>query len=172
MAQEPSPSLAEEERRNYDNEISTLRDELKQAHQLSEMYREQVLKLEDQVSKQVEQGDVTRELFKTREDKLSHRLRLSNERYKELEKRRKMEVEGFKNELAQMREKLRGVEKRLLKATLEKSDFDFNGSSLKVDEEKLLRSIHDSTTRSRDMQGELHHLKAKIYSIENEIRRL
>lgn len=178
VAQEPSPSLAEEERRNYDNEISTLRDELKQSHQLAEMYREQVLKLEDQLSRQVEQGDVTRELFKTREEKLSHRLKLSNERYKELEKRRKMEVEGFRNELAQMRDKLRSVEKRLLRTTLERSDYEANvmsggGGVMKgVDEERVLKSIHETSSRSRAMQGELHHLKAKIYSIENDIRRL
>lgn len=171
MAQEPVQSLAEEERKTYDNEIASLREELKQSHQLSEMYREQVLKLEEEVSRNVEKCDVTRELFKTREDKLSQRLKLCNDRYKELEKRRHMEVEGFKNELKQLREKLRSVEKNLLKARIDKKPFDLEGI-IKVDDQEVLRDVHESTVRSREMQGELQHLKAKIYSIENEIRRL
>lgn len=137
------------------------------------MYREQVLKLEDQVSKHVEQGDVTRELFKSREDKLAQRLRLTTERYKELEKRRHMEVEGFKTDLKLLRDKLRQVEKQLFRASVNGAGGVASTASLGgVDDGEVLKSLHETTVKSREMQGELQHLKAKIYALENDIRHL
>lgn len=135
------------------------------------MFREQVLKLEEQVSKKIEQEDVTREIFKGREAKLSQRLKLCSERYKELEKRRQKEIEGFKNELKQLRDKLRNMEKNFFKASLERKNFDVINME-KIDGEEVLKNIYDTTQRSREMQGELQQLKAKIYTLENDIKKL
>lgn len=173
VAQEPSTYLADEERKNYESTISGLKEELKQSHQLAEMYREQVLRLEDQVSKQIEKGNVTQELFKGREDKLTQRLKLCTDRYKELERRRQMEIEGFTNELRQLRDKLRRVEKNLFKVSIERDETAASATTIvDLDDKDVLRNIHETTQRSRDMQCQLQHLKAKIYSIENDIRRL
>lgn len=62
VAQEPS--MSEEDRKKYQEEIDSLDEQLKQAHQLSEMYREQVIKFEDELCKLREQGDVTKDIFK------------------------------------------------------------------------------------------------------------
>lgn len=163
VAQEQSAALAEEEKKTYEAEIDSLNDELKQSHQLSEMYREQVIKLEDELSKIREQGDVTRDVFKDRESKMAKRLSIMNERYKELEKRRNMEIEGFKNDIKLLREKLKSVEKQLFKVTI---------GYTACDEMDVLKNLHETTVRSREMQGELNHLKSKIYSLENDIRHL
>lgn len=163
VAQEQSQALAEEEKRHYESEIDSLSEQLKQSHQLAEMYREQVIKFEDELCKLREQGDVTRDLFRDRSDKMTRKLNLVNERYKELEKRRNMEVEGFKNDIKMLRQKLKAVEKQLFKVTI-----GFTG----CDEVDVLQNVHETTVRSREMQGELNHLKAKIYSIENDIRHL
>jgi coiled-coil domain-containing protein 77 len=72
-----------------------------------------------------------------------------------------MEVEGFKNDIKILREKLKGVEKQLFKVTI-----GYAG----CDEVDILKSVHETTVRSREMQGELNHLKAKIYGLENNIR--
>jgi coiled-coil domain-containing protein 77 len=163
VAQEQSQQLVEEERKRYENEIDKLNDELKQSHQLSEMYREQVIKFEDELCKVREQGDVTKDLFKDRQDKMSKKLQVMNDRYKELEKRRNMEIEGFKNDIKFLRQKLKSVEKQLFKVTV-----GFTG----CDEMDLLKNVHETTVRSREMQGELNHLKAKIYGLEHDLRRL
>jgi coiled-coil domain-containing protein 77 len=163
VAQEQSQAMAEEEKKQYEAEIDALNEQVKQSHQLSEMYREQVIKYEDELAKYREQADVTRDLFKDRSDKMAKRLSLMNERYKELEKRRNMEIEGFKNDIKMLRQKLKTVEKQLFKVTI-----GYSG----CDEIDVLQNVHETTVRSREMQGELNSLKAKIYSLENDIRHL
>ena len=162
VAQEPS--MCEEDRKKYQEEIDSLEDQLKQQHQLSEMYREQVIKIEDELCKIREQGDVTKDLFKDRQEKMNKRLNIMNERYKELEKRRNMEIEGFKNDIKMLRQKLKTVEKQLFKVTI--------GYTACGDEVDVLKNVHETTVRSREMQGELNHLKAKVYSLENDLRHL
>ncbi|CAF1498018.1 unnamed protein product, partial [Didymodactylos carnosus] len=105
----------EEERKKYEDEIHQLEQQLQQSHKLSEMYRNQVLSLEEQLCKIREEGDVTREIYKDRSDKIARRLTLSNDRYKELERRRNMEIEGFKNDIKILRQKLKYVEKQLFR---------------------------------------------------------
>jgi len=46
---------------------------------------------------------------------MSQRLTLSNERFKELERRRNMEIEGFKTDIKMLRQKLKYVEKQLFR---------------------------------------------------------
>ena len=46
---------------------------------------------------------------------MAKRLQLMTQRYKALEKRRAMEVEGFKTDLKQLRQKFKDVEKQLIK---------------------------------------------------------
>lgn len=43
------------------------------------------------------------------------RLKLMTQRYEALEKRRNMEAEGFMNDIKQLRQKLKDVEKQLFK---------------------------------------------------------
>ena len=163
VAQAQSAELAEEEKKRYESEIDSLNEQIKQMHQLSEMYREQVIKFEDELCKVREQGDVTKDMFKDRQDKMTKRLQIMNDRYKELEKRRNMEIEGFKNDIKLLRQKLKGVEKQLFKVTI-----GYSGG----DEIDVLQNVHETTVRSREMQGELNHLKAKIYGLENDIRHM
>jgi coiled-coil domain-containing protein 77 len=161
VAQEAA--MAEEDRKKYEDEITTLEEHLKQTHQLSEMYREQVIKLEDELCKLREQGDVTKDLFKEKQDKIGKKLSVMNDRYKDLERRRNMEVEGFRNDIKMLRNKLKTVEKQLFKVTI-----GYTGG----DEIDILKNVHETTVRSREMQGELNHLKAKIYGLENDLRHL
>lgn len=46
---------------------------------------------------------------------MAKRLQLMTQRYEALEKRRVMEVEGYKTDLKHLRQKLKDVEKQLLK---------------------------------------------------------
>ena len=45
-----------------------------------------------------------------------------NQRYTDLERRRNLEVEGFKNDIKQLRGRLKGMEKQLYKVGLAASD--------------------------------------------------
>lgn len=50
-----------------------------------------------------------------RSDKMAKRLQMMTQRYEALEKRRVMEVEGFKTDIKHLRQKLKDVEKQLFK---------------------------------------------------------
>lgn len=58
---------------------------------------------------------------------MAKRLQLMTQRYEALEKRRTMEVEGFKTDLKHLRQKLKDVEKQLLKV---KENEGFSKSSV------------------------------------------
>lgn len=52
-----------------------------------------------------------------RAEKMTKHLEIMSKRYNELEKRRNLEVEGFKADIKQLRTRLKDVEKQLYKVT-------------------------------------------------------
>uniref|UniRef100_A0A3Q1GKL0 Coiled-coil domain containing 77 n=1 Tax=Acanthochromis polyacanthus TaxID=80966 RepID=A0A3Q1GKL0_9TELE len=163
---QPSSSTAiplprPESEQTHKEELKATQEELKQAHRLAEMYREQCITLETELSQIREEGDVGREIFKERSDKMAKRLQLMTQRYEALEKRRAMEVEGFKTDLKHLRQKLKDVEKQLIKVTLNIGP----NQDLAV-----LQEVRQTNARTKKVQGELMALKAKIYGLENELR--
>ncbi|CAE1156307.1 CCDC77 [Acanthosepion pharaonis] len=96
-----------------------------------------------------------------RSNKMSKRLQMMNTRYQELEKRRHFEVEGFKNDIKNLRSRLKDVERQLYKVTL--------GLAEEMDEKRpddldlrILRNVRLSTGRSQKIMGELKNLKSKL----------
>jgi len=143
--------------------VKSLRHQLEQSQKLAEMYREQCIGLEDELARIRERTDVSEDIFKERAEKMSKRLALMNSRYENLEKRRSLEVEGFKTDIKMLRDKLKNVEKQLFKVTVTMGDgYD----------EEVLRNVHKTAGRSKKLVGELHNLKAKIYSLENDVRHM
>ena len=54
-------------------------------------------------------------LLQDRSEKMSKRLGLMNQRYQDLERRRNLEVEGFKTDIKHLRQRLKDLEKQLFK---------------------------------------------------------
>ncbi|KAF4787824.1 Coiled-coil domain-containing protein 77 [Turdus rufiventris] len=145
----------------HSKEIKVLQDKLMQEKHLSHMYREQCISLEGEVARVREERDAGKELFKERSEKMEKRLKLMTQRYEALEKRRSMEVEGFKNDIKQLQQKLKGVEKHIHKVAL----------NLGPDQDlAILCEVHQGNKLTRKIQGELKDLKAKIYILEDELR--
>ncbi|NWR84407.1 CCD77 protein, partial [Furnarius figulus] len=145
----------------HSREIKSLQEKLMQEQHLSNMYREQCLTLEGEVARIREERDAGKELFKERSEKMGKRLKLMTQRCESLEKRRNMEVEGFKNDIKQLQQKLKDVEKQIYKVTL----------NLGPDQDlAILREVRQGNRLTRKIQGELKDLKAKIYCLENELR--
>lgn len=98
--------------------MSNLRDlklQLQQSQQLSDNYREQCINMEQELCKIKEENEASNEIFRKRSDKTAKRLKLMNERYAALEKRRELEVEGYKTDIKLLRQRLKEVEKQLYK---------------------------------------------------------
>lgn len=92
--------------------------QLQQAQQLSDNYREQCLSMEEELCKLREESDASKGLFKERTEKLAKRLELMNGRYEALDKRRTLEVEGYKSDIKLLRQRLKEVENQLYKVSL------------------------------------------------------
>ncbi|XP_041906269.1 coiled-coil domain-containing protein 77 isoform X2 [Corvus kubaryi] len=145
----------------HSREIKLLQDKLMQEKHLSRMYREQCVSLEGEVARIREERDAGKELFKERSEKMGKRLKLMTQRCETLEKRRSMEVEGFKNDIKQLQQKLKDVEKQFYKVA----------QNLGPDQDlAILREVRQGNKLTRKIQGELKDLKAKIYSLEDELR--
>ncbi|XP_035677389.1 coiled-coil domain-containing protein 77-like [Branchiostoma floridae] len=149
-------------------EVETLKQSVSQAQRLAEMYREQVIQLEDQLSKIREEGDVSKEIFQDRTTKMSKRVQLMNQRYEALERRRAMEVEGFKNDIKMLRGRLKDVEKQLYRVTLGMGE-PTPGDEFDME---ILHNVRKTAGRSKKIVGEIKHLKAKIYGLENDLRKM
>ncbi|NWT60894.1 CCD77 protein, partial [Erythrocercus mccallii] len=147
--------------KQHSREIKLLQDKLMQEKHLSHMYREQCVSLEGEVARICEERDAGKELFKERSEKMGKRLKLMTQRCEALEKRRSMEVEGFKNDIKRLQQKVKDVEKHIYKVALNLGpEQDF----------AVLREVRQGNRLTRRIQGELKDLKAKIYSLEDELR--
>ncbi|PVD24756.1 hypothetical protein C0Q70_15242 [Pomacea canaliculata] len=152
-------------------ELKSLEYQLQQSQKLCDMYREQVIQLEDELSRIREEGDVTREVFQDRSEKMTKRLQLMNARYQDLERRRALEVEGFQTDIKNLRQRLKDVERQLYKVTLGfAEDMDIK----KPDDldMQILRNVRRTAGRSKKIMGELKLLKAKVYGLESDLKHL
>lgn len=162
---------AYDSRRNKDEELQALSYQNDQANKLAEMYREQVIQLEDELSRIREEGMVGKELFKERSEKMAKRLELMNQRYADLERRRNLEVEGFKTDIRQLRNRLKDLEKQLYKVTVGLTE-DLEAQRPDDIDMLILRNVRRTAGRSKDLMDNLKTLKAKVYGMENELRHL
>lgn len=151
-----------EAQQQMEEEIQTLNSQLEQAAKLADMYREQCIQAEDQLARVKEETDVHKDVFKERTDKMAQRLQLMTQRYEALEKRRCSEVEGFKNDIKLLRKRLKDLEKQLYKVTV--------GGT--VSDVEVLQTVRNTAGRSRMIQNDLKSLKAKVYSLENDLRKM
>ena len=100
--------------------------QLSQSQQLADNYREQCIKMEEEVCKLREEAEASKDLFKQRTDKMTKRLGLMNSRYESLEKRRGLEIEGYKSDIKLLRQRLKEVERQLYKVHVMLSDIVYN----------------------------------------------
>ncbi|XP_074646246.1 coiled-coil domain-containing protein 77-like [Tubulanus polymorphus] len=159
---------AQHQHKKYQEDIKALEYQLKQSQKMGDMYREQVIQLEDELGRIREEGDVNKDIFKDRSEKMSKRLSLMNARYQDLERRRNLEVEGFKTDIKHLRKRLKEVEKQLYKVTL---GFEDNPDERPTNlESRTMRNVRRSAGRSKELS--LKQLKSKIQNIETELRHL
>ena len=98
--------------------VKQLQLQLQQSQQLADNYREQCIAMEEELCKLREETGASKELFRQRTEKMTKRLGLMNSRYEALEKRRALEIEGYKNDIKLLRQRLKEVEKQLYKVQL------------------------------------------------------
>ncbi len=98
--------------------VKQLQLQLQQSQQLADNYREQCISMEEEVCKLKEQVGASKNLFKQRTEKVAKRLSLMNSRYEALEERRCLEIEGYKNDIKLLRQRLKDVEKQLFKVSV------------------------------------------------------
>ncbi|KAL8611279.1 hypothetical protein ACOMHN_013710 [Nucella lapillus] len=164
-------SLGDDGRSVTAEEIKSMDYQLQQSQKMADMYREQVIQLEDELSRIREEGDVTREVFHDRSEKITKRLKLMNSRYEDLERRRALEVEGFQTDIKNLRQRLKDVERQLYKVTLGFTE-DMEMKRPDDIDMQVLRNVRSTVGRSKKIMGELKNLKTKVYGLENDLKHL
>jgi len=158
-------AMMERKERQHQLEIEALQKQLIQANKLAEMYREQVIGVESELSRLREEDSLNRTIYKERSDNMGKRLGQMKERYAALEKRRLLEAEGFKTDIRLLRNRLKEAERQIYKLTI----------SMPVsegDDMAMLKEVKVGAARAKKAQGEVNLLKAKIYGIEHQLKKL
>jgi coiled-coil domain-containing protein 77 len=143
-------------------DVAQLQLQLQQTQQLSDWYREQCIKNEEELNKVKEESEASKELFRQRTAKLNKRLELMNSRYEALEKRRSLEVEGYKSDIKLLRQKMKDLEKKLYKVTS-----CISGASNDLD---IMAYVKKTAATSNKIMGNLQNMKGKLYTIEKDFR--
>merc|ERR1712071_643338 len=148
--------------RTLEASCQNLRMELEQAVKLSDMYRQQCLKLEEEAAHSKEAAELQRDAYRDKCERLQKRLENNDLKYKSLEKRRATEVEGFKSDIKILRGRLKDMEKQVLKISLGGPVTDL----------EILKDLHKQTSKSKEMQDQIKNLKNQIYSLETDFRNM
>ena len=128
---------------------------------LAEMYREQCIKLEDELCRLKEQRAAAADITTGRSDKLLKRLAVVKSRYEALERRRGLEAEGYKNAIKILRKKLTTVEHQLYRLATQAT-----GDAVDV---AMLYDVGVAASRSKRAMGDVNHLKTQIYHLQRDI---
>ena len=104
--------------------------------------------------------EASRELFKEKASKAVKRLEVVNTRYNTLEKRRDLEIQGYKADIKMLRKRLSELEKQLYKLTLSMSG---------AQDTEVLSAVKKTTANTRRLLGDLQHLKTKVYGMEKKV---
>lgn len=141
----------------YEN--STLKERLEQAVHLADMYREQCITAEEEVSRIRDEVFNNKSMFQERTGKLVDKLELTTKRYASLEKRRALEIEGYNTEIRKLKERCDHLESQLFKVSV--------GG---VDDIEVLQNFKESAARSRALQSQIKSIKKKLYEVESNFR--
>ena len=98
--------------------VNQLKMQLQQAQQLSENYREQCVKLEEQVCQLREATEVSQDMYKDKAERVTKRMAAMSEKYQALEKRRGLEIQGYKTDIKMLRQRMNDLEKQLYKVRM------------------------------------------------------
>ncbi|KAF5398746.1 hypothetical protein PHET_07446 [Paragonimus heterotremus] len=169
---EAASQLAQKKQDQLQQTLRNLEHQLDQQQKLSDMYREQVIQLEEELVRCREEGIVSKDVLKDNSDKLNQRLQIMTNRYRDLERRRQLEMQGYRTDIGALRKKLREVEKQLLKLTLGLADGMELPSRPQDVDLAILKQVKASTNRSNQLMSELKNLKLKMYTLEDDLRRI
>jgi coiled-coil domain-containing protein 77 len=133
-----------------------------ESESMAEMYREQCIQLEDELSRLREERTVAKGVDSKKSKKLLQRLNLMKQRYEKLEKRRSLEAEGYKSSIKILRKRLTEVEKQIYRLA---SQWAGGGGDTQV-----LHEVHSTSARSKKVLGELQQLKSQVHEAERSVR--
>eukprot|EP00043_Microstomoeca_roanoka_P005664 m.57219 g.57219 ORF g.57219 m.57219 type:complete len:519 (+) comp13060_c0_seq1:211-1767(+) len=144
-----------------DSEYTKQKDVMQET--LADMYREQCIQLEDELCRLKEEREASKKYENKKAQAQGKRAELWKSRYQELERRRALEIEGYKTDIKMLRKKMKDMEKNMYRLILQGSQGD--------DHTQMMHDIHKATARTSKMVGSLQNLKGRIYQLEHDVHR-
>ncbi|XP_067935598.1 coiled-coil domain-containing protein 77-like isoform X2 [Watersipora subatra] len=152
--------------RRQQHELEKLRDEVVTAHNLREMYREQLVTLEDELARLREQDDLRNDDFQDKVSKVGKRYQLMKTRFEELEKRRNLEISGYKSDVKALRKRVKEMQQQMFKVKLAQADSLLDDDRPTDLDLEVLKNIKTTAKRSTQLSHGLKDMKIKLHNLE------
>ncbi|PNF26514.1 hypothetical protein B7P43_G13963 [Cryptotermes secundus] len=146
-------------------EIHSLKDQLQQKDSLLSMCQEQCIQLNEEATKWKEQVDISKKMFRDKTQKLAGQVTYVKNKYNDLDRRRKLEAEGFVNDTRILRGRLRDIEKNVRKFFLKQAP----SQTADPTNEDLFLTARQTRAQSQQLERELRDIKKRIEAIEIDI---
>ncbi|CAG0886766.1 unnamed protein product [Darwinula stevensoni] len=133
---------------NMQKQINDLKAKLQEARSQAENYKSQVLSLEAQLCQERENMLSLQESHQVRSKAMKEEVTLLRKKYEELDRRRRLESEGFRRDIADLRKQLVKVESQLVKAIVV-------GAADVDREDHAIQALLASAQRARQLQAQI-----------------
>ncbi|XP_021930400.1 coiled-coil domain-containing protein 77-like isoform X2 [Zootermopsis nevadensis] len=147
-------------------QVDHLKDQLKERDNLVSMYQEQYIQLNEEAAKLREQLDISKKMFREQVQKLAGQVTYLKKKYNDLDRRRKLEAEGFCSDIKILRGRLQDIEKNVKKffrkQVSPQASYPTNND--------LFLAARETRTQSQQLERELRDIKRKVEEIETSIR--
>ncbi|GFT16986.1 hypothetical protein NPIL_333211 [Nephila pilipes] len=139
--------------RKLSTELKHLQQKMKEEKKLSKVNQEQAVRATHDIGTQKQDFKKTLVSLESKNTSLLEQLKLERNRFKNLERFRRLEIEGFQTDIKNLKAKILDLEKQLMKAVL---IFENN----KKDQE-LLKTIHTTAQHTKRATGAISEVPEK-----------
>jgi len=143
-------------------EIDSLKDQVRQRDSLVSMYQDQCIQLNEETAKYREQVDIAKKTFHEQTQKLAGQVTYLKNKFNDLDRRRKLEAEGFYNDIRILRGRLGDIEKTVRNFFLKQVPSPTAYPTSK----DLFLSARQTRIQSQQLEKELQDIKRRVEEIE------
>lgn len=144
--------------------VKNLRQDANELTKITEEYKAENIFLKEEIEKLKEMHTAVLQFYKDRSQKLEEQLQFGKSHFRQLLRSHRLDVEGFKADIKNLKIKLVNIEKQLLKTIIQLENKQ-NGIN-------LLKDMHSTTIHSVKIADDLKELKFKLYTLENELKKI
>lgn len=156
-------------------QISALKIELHEQEDLVSSYQEKCTMLEQEAEKHKVRLENTKSEYRDQMQKLKGQVTYLKKKYEELDRRRKLEAEGFYNDVKILRKRLQNIEKMVHKFCLKHMQIRTITTENSIHHnppqaEQLYSTAQETTAKSQELEREVKNIMKRVREIESGLK--